>query len=111
MAIKKVMRLLLQGRPPRKGCDISYYQGDVDFAAMKASGIEAVIIRAGYGTTTDKRFISYINAAIRAGLAIGVYWFIYADGTAGAEGNARKCLEVIEPYRQYIALGDRKSVV
>ncbi len=106
MAIEKVMRLLPQGTPPRKGCDISYYQGDVDFAAMKASGIEAVIIRAGYGTTTDKRFISYINAAIRAGFAIGVYWFIYADSNmASAEGNARKCLEVIEPYRQYITLG------
>ena len=55
MAIKKVMRLLLQGRPPQKGCDISYYQGDIDYAVLKASGIEAVIIRAGYGTTTDKR--------------------------------------------------------
>ncbi len=78
MAIKKVMRLLLPDMPAENGCDISYYQGDVDFVAMKKAGIKAVIIRAGYGSTIDKRFISYINAAIRAGLAVGVYWFIYA---------------------------------
>lgn len=105
MAIKKIMQLILPGRSAEKGCDISYYQGDVDFAAMKKAGIRAVIIRAGYGTTIDKRFISYINAAIKAGLAIGVYWFIYAADTAGARNNAKKCMEVIEPYRQYITLG------
>ena len=105
MAIRNAMQLLLQDRPPGKGCDISYYQGDTDFAVMKASGIQAVIIRAGYGTTTDKRFVSYINAAIKAGLAIGVYWFIYAADTAGAGSNAKKCLEVIGPYREYITLG------
>lgn len=105
MKIKKAMQLMLQDSPPEKGGDISYHQGDVDFAKVKASGIRAVIIRAGYGTTIDKRFISYINAAIRAGLAIGVYWFIYAKGTDHAGRNAEKCLEVIEPYRQYITLG------
>lgn len=105
MVIKNVMRLMQQGLPAGAGCDISYYQGDVDFAAMKKAGIKAVIIRAGYGTTVDKRFISYINGAIRAGLVIGVYWFIYAADAAGARNNAKKCLEVIGPYRQHITLG------
>lgn len=105
MAIRKVMQLLQPDMPVEDGCDISYYQGDVDFTAMKKAGIKAVIIRAGYGTTIDKRFVSYINAAIRAGIAIGVYWFIYAVNTAGAINNAKKCLEIIEPYRQYIDLG------
>jgi len=105
MMNKKVMQLLLQGRSAEKGCDISYYQGDVNFKVMKASGIQAVIIRAGYGTTIDKHFISYINAAIKAGLAVGVYWFIYAANTTGAKNNAKKCIEIIEPYRQYITLG------
>lgn len=105
MKIKKVMQLILQDSPPEDGCDISYHQGDVDFVKLKASGIRAVIIRAGYGTTVDKRFVSYINAAIREGFAIGVYWFIYAKGTVSARRNAEKCLEVIEPYRQYITLG------
>lgn len=105
MAIKKVMQLLMQTEPPEKGGDLSYHQGDVDFVKAKASGIRAMIIRAGYGTTVDKRFISYINAAIRTGLAIGVYWFIYAADMERVKKNAQKCLEVIEPYRQYISLG------
>lgn len=105
MAIKKVMKLLQIKEPAVDGCDISYYQGDVDFVSMKKSGIKAVIIRAGYGTTIDKRFVSYINAAIRAGIAIGVYWFIYAVNAAGAINNAKKCLEVISPYGRYISLG------
>lgn len=105
MTIKKVMRLLQAGKPAEKGCDISYYQGSVDFEVMKESGIQAVIIRAGYGTTIDKRFISYINAAIRAGFAIGIYWFIYAANGAQSQRNAQKCLTVIDPYRQYITLG------
>ena len=88
-----------------QGCDISYYQGDVNFEKMKATGIKAVIIRAGYGTTIDKRFISYINAAIKAGLSIGVYWFIYAPTPTSSINNAQKCLEVIAPYKQYITCG------
>ena len=90
MAIKKVMQVLQPGIPAVSGCDISYYQGDIDFVAMKKAGIKAVIIRAGYGTTIDKRFISYINAAIKAGLAIGIYWFIYASDMTSLINNAKK---------------------
>ena len=87
------------------GTDISYYQGDVDFKAMKAAGVEFVIIRAGYGTTIDKRFITYINEAIKAGMHIGVYWFIYATNNSISKNNANKCLEVIAPYATYIDCG------
>ena len=47
MEIKKIMQVLQPGIPASDGCDISYYQGDVDFAKMKKAGIKAVIIRAG----------------------------------------------------------------
>lgn len=105
MAIKKVMQVLQPGILESDGCDISYYQGDVDFAKMKKAGIKAVIIRAGYGITIDKNFVSYINGAIKAGIAIGVYWFIYASDSARCKLNATKCLEVIAPYRDYITCG------
>ena len=89
-----------------EGIDLSYWQGEVDFAKMKAAGIKFVIIRAGYGTSTiDKRFITYINGAIKAGLAIGVYWFIYAADKAASTKNANKCIEVIKPYKIYINCG------
>lgn len=105
MAIKKVMKLIQADMIVIDGCDISYYQGNVNFDIMKTAGIKAVIIRAGYGTTIDKWFVSYINAAIKAGLAVGVYWFIYARNMAGIENNVKKCLEVIAPYKEYIVCG------
>lgn len=87
------------------GCDISYWQGNVDFTKMKNAGIKAVIIRAGYGTTVDKNFIKYIKGAIAAGIKIGTYWFLYAKNESGAKANAAKFIEVIAPYRDHIKLG------
>jgi GH25 family lysozyme M1 (1,4-beta-N-acetylmuramidase) len=34
-----------------KGVDISVHNGNVDFNALKAAGIQFVIIRCGYGRT------------------------------------------------------------
>lgn len=104
MVAKKIMMLLFS-TVVVNGCDISYYQGDINAIKMKQAGIKAVIIRAGYGTTIDKRFVSYINALIKVGIAVGVYWFIYAANTAEAKSNAKKCLEVITPYKDYITCG------
>ncbi len=87
------------------GCDISYWQGNVDFVKMKKSGIKAVIIRAGYGITVDKRFKKYIEGAIAAGIKVGVYWFIYVNNSNSAIDNANKCISTISPYKDHIKLG------
>lgn len=87
------------------GCDISYHQGAVNFKTLKNSGLEFVILRAGYGTTVDKRFITYINDAISAGLHIGIYWFIYAANETVAKQNAEKCDSVIKAYKDKIDMG------
>ena len=88
-----------------KGTDISKWQGSVDFVKMKQMGVEFVIIRAGYGETEDPMFTAYINAALMAGLAVGVYWFLYASENAGAKKNADKFGQVIKPYRDKITCG------
>ena len=47
------------------GIDVSEYQGKIDFNQVKNSGIDFVIIRGGYGNTTDSYFESnYINAKL-----------------------------------------------
>ena len=101
MKIKEVI-MVLNRTAVIKGSDISYWQGNVDFDRMYKAGIRFVIIRAGYGTTQDKNFITYINAAIKAGLMVGIYWFMYAKSEAAARNNAKKCIEVIAPYKAYI---------
>lgn len=85
-----------------EGCDISYWQGVIDFKIMYAVGIRFVIIRAGYGMKADKNFITYINGAISAGIMVGIYWFMYAGSITEARNNARKCIEIIAPYKEYI---------
>lgn len=87
------------------GADISKHQGAVDFVKLKQMGVKFVIIRAGYGETQDKMFTAYINAALMVGLAVGVYWFIYAKDDEGAKRNADKFDQVIKPYKDKITCG------
>lgn len=87
------------------GADISYHQGAADFVKLKQMGVKLVIIRAGYGETQDKMFTAYINAALMVGLAVGVYWFIYAGDVDKSEKNADKFNQVIRPYKDKITCG------
>lgn len=82
-----------------KGIDVSSWQGNIDFAKVKASGIDFVIIRAGYGRETrqnDNCFeLNYRNAKA-AGLDVGAYWYSYADSAEDAVKEAKACMEVIK---------------
>ena len=68
-----------------KGIDISEHQGSVDFNKLKASGIDFVLLRAGYGSANrypeqyDARFEEYYKKAKAAGLGVGAYWYSYAE--------------------------------
>lgn len=78
----------------KRGMDISYYQGDIDFDVVKKSGIEFVIIREGYRNSVDNRFFEYVRQAKAAGIEIlGVYHFSYALNMKEAEEEASFCIE------------------
>lgn len=77
------------------GVDISEYQGDVDFAAVKAAGADFVILRIGgryYGDEgklyEDSAFDTYYEQAKAAGLKVGAYFFSQAASVADAEEEA-----------------------
>lgn len=55
--------------------DVSFWQEEIDFAAMKRSGIKGVFIRAGQNLWVDKRFEENWAKAKAAGLPRGSYWF------------------------------------
>lgn len=87
-----------------KGIDVSEHNGKIDWNKVKASGIDYAIIRGGYGTDyVDPLFKTNIEGAIKAGLKIGVYWFSYASSPEKAIIEAKKCLQVIEPYKNNIS--------
>ena len=82
-----------------KGIDISKHNGSVNFAKVKAAGIDFVIIRAGYGkhiSQKDPRFEEYYAWAKAAGLDVGAYWYSYAATVPEAVAEAQACLEAIK---------------
>lgn len=77
----------------QKGIDISTWQGTVDFAKVKADGIQFVILREGYSQTIDNRFLEYVQGCQKAGLPIlGVYHFSYALSVEQARQEAVSCI-------------------
>ena len=82
-----------------KGIDVSTWQGNINFAKVKASGVDFVIIRAGYGKLTSQKdncFEQNYKGAKAAGLDVGVYWYSYADSIVSAKQEAQACLSVIK---------------
>lgn len=78
--------------------DVSVYQGEIDWPRVKAAGIYAAVLRAGYGMYAhqkDARFEEYYAGARAAGLPVGAYWFSYARTVAEAEQEAQVCLEIL----------------
>ncbi|GAC1518847.1 MAG: hypothetical protein NVS3B10_20750 [Polyangiales bacterium] len=59
-----------------EGLDISYYEGHVDFHAVKASGRGFVIARISDGSFHDPDFDGYWSGIKAAGLIRGAYQFI-----------------------------------
>lgn len=81
-----------KGEKMKKGIDISYWQGKVDFSKVSKS-VEFVILREGYRRTIDKRFLEYVQGCKGNSIPIhGVYHFCYATSTVGAEEEAASCI-------------------
>lgn len=81
-----------------KVLDVSYWQGTINFSSVKKAGYNHVIIRAGYGTTTDPNFYTYAKSCALNGIKIGVYWFCYSTTIAEVKKEATKCIETIKNY-------------
>lgn len=85
-----------------KVIDVSYVQRSIDWAKVKAAGIDGAMIRCGYrGYETgklneDDMFMSHIKGASKAGLKVGVYFFTEALNYKEGEEEAEFTLKLIE---------------
>lgn len=74
-----------------KGIDISRWQHGIDFNAVRATGYDFVIIKAGGsddGFYTDSCFESFYDLARAAGLHVGAYYFVGPQFTSAEDGRA-----------------------
>ena len=83
------------------GIDVSYYQGEIDFNAVKAGRlkdipISFVMVRLTVGMQLDSRAIRNINAALEAGLDVGVYSYTTAMTPDEARAEAELALRTIK---------------
>lgn len=81
-----------------KGIDISYCQGNIDFAKLKGK-VDYVIMQIGYGKYTsqvDNFFERNYAQCKKYGIPCGGYWFSYATTAAEAKAEAVACLSVIK---------------
>ena len=86
------------------GIDVSKWNKEIDWEAVKESGVEFVIIRCGYrGSKTgvlveDPYFRQNIEGAKEAGLKVGVYFFTQAINQGEAVEEASMVLALLEGY-------------
>lgn len=94
-----------------QGIDVSYYQGTIDWEAVKGSGIQFAMLRAGYGTgNVDEKFRRNAAECNRLGIPFGVYWFSYAYTEEGARKEADHCIRTIRDFEvQYPVSFDYES--
>ncbi|WP_054522187.1 GH25 family lysozyme [Thermanaerothrix daxensis] len=78
------------------GCDVSHWQGEIDFARMKEAGANFVFLKASQAEWTDRRFVVNYQAAKQAGLLVGMYH--YLDWTTPADKQARYFAKLIQDY-------------
>lgn len=88
--------------------DVSSHNGANDWAKAKAGGVEAAIIRCGYGRNftkyDDPFFKQNIEGALANNIVVGVYLYSYAKDVAAAIEEAKHAIRLCDPYKSKIAL-------
>lgn len=98
------------------GIDVSKWNQEINWTAVKEAGIEFAIIRCGYrGASTgalviDPRYKENIEGAIEAGIPVGVYFFTQARDEVEAVEEASMVIRLIEEYDvDYPVFSDSES--
>lgn len=84
--------------------DVSAFQSEIDWVAVKAAGVDVAMIRVGYRgygsgkIVEDDMFRTHIQGALDAGLRVGVYFFSQALNYDEGASEANFVLETIREF-------------
>ncbi len=88
-----------------KGIDVSVFQGNINWNAVKGDGVDFAFIRLGYRGYTngaikvDSNFHKNIQGAQAAGVKVGVYFYSQAISRTEAIEEAQFCIDELRGYR------------
>ena len=101
-------------RKSYKGIDISLYQGKPDFAAVRKSGVDFVMLKASQGRTaeydapfSDPEFeynIAAVSRLFHEGLYAGAYHYLCARTVAEAKAEADYFIALVGKHRYRVRL-------
>lgn len=79
--------------------DISQFQGNVNFKAVRTAGYPAVILRAGWGQNNrDAKYEYNATACRNLGIKTAIYWFSYALTDDAVRKEAEYAIKAAEEY-------------
>ena len=93
---------------PKRGIDISEFNGSVDIAALQGQ-VDFVIIRCGYGSDyanqDDPQFEANVKKCQAAGIPWGTYLYSYAKTKSMAQSEAAHTLRLLQGRRPPYGVG------
>ncbi len=84
-----------------RGTEVSKFQnlyGEIDWDAVKADGMDFVMVRISFGLTEDAYFDENVSEALAAGLKVGAYVCSTAKNMEGVEKEAQLAVSKISKY-------------
>ena len=79
-----------------RGIDVSRWQGNINFYAVRDSGVEVVYIKSSEGHWTDPEFEANYAKAKEAGLKVGVYHYVTAESVQEARSEAAYFVSILQ---------------
>lgn len=82
-----------------KVIDVSVHNGNVNWSAVQGAGVDAAILRLGYGVgNEDAKFARNVSQCRGVGMPFGVYLYSYAYDAAFARREAGFVVSVLQNY-------------
>lgn len=79
--------------------DVSVHNGDINWTSVQNAGIDAAILRLGYGVgNEDRKFARNVTHCRNVGMPFGVYLYSYAYDAAFARSEAGFVVSVLQKY-------------
>lgn len=91
-----------------KVIDVSTHNGNINWAKVKAAGVQGAIIRCGYGSDIasqdDDKWLANVKGCIDNDIPFGVYLYSYAKNSDQARSEAAHVMRLVDPYKKKLRL-------